>query len=136
MSDGFPHSRIEEASRFVTSSTSFDPLYLPPGSNPDLDSVARDNSLTNFMSHTAAHFQHAMTPPSPQIFTATSAYSLAGVLGVFLVAYIGSKVFLPEKARWQDRYTFIWLVSTSRIYLYPCWSKEAQSKGVYRHLTR
>ena len=46
------------------------------------------------------------------IFTKTSAYSLAGVLALGFIAYVGSKVFLPKNARWQDRYTFIWLVSS------------------------
>lgn len=46
------------------------------------------------------------------IFTKTSAFSLAGVLAVGVIAYVGSKVFLPKNARWQDRYTFIWLVSS------------------------
>jgi hypothetical protein len=45
------------------------------------------------------------------IFTKTSAYSLGGVVVVGLIAYIGSKIFLPKNARWQDRYTFVWLVN-------------------------
>lgn len=47
----------------------------------------------------------------PTIFTATSAYSLGGVVTLGLIAYIGSKAFLPKNARWQDRYTFVWLVN-------------------------
>jgi hypothetical protein len=49
---------------------------------------------------------------TPTIFTKTSAFSLAGVLALGVIAYVGSKVFLPKNARWQDRYTFIWLVSS------------------------
>ena len=45
------------------------------------------------------------------IFTKTSAYSLGGVLAIGIVAYIGSKSLLPRNARWQDRYTFVWLVN-------------------------
>jgi hypothetical protein len=49
--------------------------------------------------------------PPTHIFTETSAYSLGGVVTVGLVAYIGSKIFLLKNARWQDRYTFVWLVN-------------------------
>ena len=45
------------------------------------------------------------------IFTKTSAYSLGGVVAIGLIAYIGSKILLPKNARWQDRYTFVWLVN-------------------------
>ena len=48
---------------------------------------------------------------SPPIFTATSAYSLAFVSAVGVVAYLASKALLPKNARWQDRFTFVWLVS-------------------------
>ena len=48
---------------------------------------------------------------APTVFTETSAYSLGGVVAVGLIAYTGSKIFLPKNARWQDRYTFIWLVN-------------------------
>ena len=55
---------------------------------------------------------------SPTIFTKTSAFSLAGVAGVGFLAYLGANKFLPKNARWQDRFTFIWLVSTfSRVKL-------------------
>ena len=47
---------------------------------------------------------------APPIFTATSAYSLAFVASVGLVAYVAAKVLLPKDASWQDRFTFIWLV--------------------------
>ncbi|KAH9922849.1 Emopamil-binding protein [Epithele typhae] len=46
---------------------------------------------------------------SPPIFTATSAYSLAFVTGVGVLAYVASKALLPKTARWQDRFTFVWL---------------------------
>jgi hypothetical protein len=48
---------------------------------------------------------------APTIFTKTSAYSLGGVVTVGFIAYLGSKTFLPKNARWQDRYTFVWLVN-------------------------
>ncbi|TFK39032.1 Emopamil-binding protein [Crucibulum laeve] len=54
------------------------------------------------------------TPPS--IFTLTSAFSLGGVLLVGLIAYMGSKTLLPKNARWQDRYTFIWLAFDAMIH--------------------
>ena len=47
---------------------------------------------------------------TPEIFTKTSAISLAAVATLGLVAYIGSKYLLPKNARWQDRFTFIWVV--------------------------
>jgi len=53
---------------------------------------------------------------NPTIFTATSAYSLAGVALVGAVAYTGSKILLPRGARWQDRYTFIWLAFDAMIH--------------------
>jgi len=53
---------------------------------------------------------------SPTIFTATSAYSLAGVAGIGIIAYIGSKTLLPKHAKWQDRYTFIWLAFDALIH--------------------
>lgn len=51
---------------------------------------------------------------SPPIFTATSAYSLAFVSAVGVAAYVASKSLLPKNASWQDRVTFIWLVSSTR----------------------
>ncbi|KAL0961389.1 hypothetical protein HGRIS_006340 [Hohenbuehelia grisea] len=50
------------------------------------------------------------------IFTATSAYSLAGVAFVGTLAYIGANVLLPKNARWQDHYTFIWLAFDAMIH--------------------
>jgi len=50
-----------------------------------------------------------MSSAPPSIFTLTSAFSLAGIAGIALLAYNASKYLLPRNARWQDRYTFIWL---------------------------
>jgi len=43
------------------------------------------------------------------IFTETSAYSLAAVAMIGFTASTAANSFLEEKARWQDRLTFIWL---------------------------
>jgi len=56
-------------------------------------------------------------PPS-SVFTLTSALSLAGILLVCFIVYVGSKVFLPKTARWQDGYTFVWLVCIPARVLY------------------
>lgn len=45
------------------------------------------------------------------LFTATSAYSLAAVAAIGLVAYVAANVLLPKTASQKDRFTFIWLVS-------------------------
>lgn len=50
--------------------------------------------------------------PSPSVFTATSAYSLAGVAGIAVIATTAAGRLLPKDAPWQDRVTFIWLVRT------------------------
>ncbi|KIK04094.1 hypothetical protein K443DRAFT_676223 [Laccaria amethystina LaAM-08-1] len=50
------------------------------------------------------------------VFTATSAYSLGGVVLVGLIAYLGAKALLPNNASWQDRYTFIWLAFDALIH--------------------
>lgn len=50
--------------------------------------------------------------PSPSVFTATSAYSLAGVAGIAVIAKTAAGALLPRNAPWQDRVTFIWLVRT------------------------
>lgn len=61
------------------------------------------------LTHTCSrHFEMADTPT---IFTKTSAYSLGGVVAVGLIANVCSKIFLPKNAKWQDKYTFIWLVN-------------------------
>ncbi|KAF9046751.1 Emopamil-binding protein [Panaeolus papilionaceus] len=57
-----------------------------------------------------------MSSDLAQVFTKVSAFSLAGVLGVGTVAYLASKTFLPKNARWQDRYTFIWLAFDALIH--------------------
>lgn len=46
-----------------------------------------------------------------QVFTLTSAISLAGVAAIGLLATAGANILLPKNARCQDRFTFIWLVS-------------------------
>lgn len=51
------------------------------------------------------------TQEAPSIFTATSAVSLAGVLAAYLLASTAAQKFLPKNGRWQDKVTFIWLVS-------------------------
>ncbi|KAI0917313.1 hypothetical protein AcW1_007469 [Taiwanofungus camphoratus] len=50
------------------------------------------------------------------IFTETSAYSLAFVAVVGIVAYVSSKTLLPKGAKWQDRFTFIWLAFDAMIH--------------------
>ncbi|KAF8336742.1 Emopamil-binding protein [Amanita rubescens] len=57
-----------------------------------------------------------MSSAPPSIFTPTSAFSLAGVAGIALLAYTASKLLLPRNARWQDRYTFIWLAFDALIH--------------------
>jgi hypothetical protein len=53
---------------------------------------------------------------TPQLFTATSASSLGAVAAVGLIAYVGSKTLLPKHAKWQDRFTFIWLAFDAMIH--------------------
>ncbi|KAI0057795.1 Emopamil-binding protein [Artomyces pyxidatus] len=57
-----------------------------------------------------------MDAPAPSIFTLTSAYSLAGVLGIYAAAHTASRALLPAHARWQDRFTFIWLTFDALIH--------------------
>ncbi|KAL4250621.1 EBP family protein [Abortiporus biennis] len=52
----------------------------------------------------------------PTIFTATSAYSLAGVAVVATIASVTANTFLPKNARWQDRFTWIWLAFDAMIH--------------------
>ena len=47
---------------------------------------------------------------SPDIFTVTTVYALAAVIGIGVIAKIGSDVLLPKNASSKDRFTFIWLV--------------------------
>ncbi|KAF8264758.1 Emopamil-binding protein [Lactarius quietus] len=53
---------------------------------------------------------------APSVFTATSAYSLAGVAGIALVASTAARALLPKNAPWQDRVTFIWLTFDALIH--------------------
>lgn len=50
------------------------------------------------------------TEAGTQFFTATSAYSLAFVSAIGVVAYFSANVFLPKRATWLDRFTWIWMV--------------------------
>jgi hypothetical protein len=53
------------------------------------------------------------TPASmstPDIFTITTVYALAAVIGIGVIAKIGSDVLLPKNASSKDKFTFIWLV--------------------------
>jgi len=43
-------------------------------------------------------------------------FSLAGVLSIGILAYHASYVILPKDAKWQDRYTFIWLAFDALIH--------------------
>jgi len=45
------------------------------------------------------------------VFTATSAFSIAGVFGILAFAYVGLVKLLPKTASRTDRITFLWLVS-------------------------
>ena len=45
------------------------------------------------------------------VFTATSAFSIAGVFGALAFAYIGLVKLLPKTASRTDRIMFVWLVS-------------------------
>jgi len=58
-----------------------------------------------------------MSSQSPDIFTLTSAVSLAGVLAAGAVGTIAANKFLPKNARKQDRFTFIWLTFDGLIHL-------------------
>ena len=46
-----------------------------------------------------------------QIFTATSAFSIAGVFGALVFAYVGLVKLLAKTASRTERITFVWLVS-------------------------
>ena len=54
------------------------------------------------------------TTHSPAIFTEVSAYSLAAVAMIGYTASTAANAFLPKNARWQDRTTFVWLVSPTK----------------------
>jgi len=55
-------------------------------------------------------------PLSPSVFTTTSAYSLASVLCIAIIATRASRILLPRNAPWQDRVTFIWLTFDALIH--------------------
>ncbi|ESK95727.1 ebpl-prov protein [Moniliophthora roreri MCA 2997] len=55
---------------------------------------------------------------SPQIFTATSFFSLLGVTAIGLAAHVGSKTFLPKNASGKDRFTFVWLAFDAMIHFF------------------
>ena len=50
-------------------------------------------------------------------FTATSAFSIAGVFGALAFAYVGLVKLLPKTASRTDRVTFLWLVSNFNLNL-------------------
>ncbi|KAF8842185.1 Emopamil-binding protein [Paxillus ammoniavirescens] len=51
-----------------------------------------------------------------QIFTTTSAYSLAGVAAVGFIAVAAANTLLPKNVRSQDKFTFIWLAFDAMIH--------------------
>jgi hypothetical protein len=53
---------------------------------------------------------------SPPIFTAISLYSLSGVLGILITAYLASSALLPKNSGWRDRSTFVWLAFDALIH--------------------
>ena len=52
-----------------------------------------------------------MAETTAEIFTTTSAFSIAGVFGALAFAYVGLVKLLPKTASKTDRITFVWLVS-------------------------
>lgn len=46
-----------------------------------------------------------------EVFTTTSAFSIAGVFGALVFAYVGLVKLLPKNASKAERITFVWLVS-------------------------
>jgi hypothetical protein len=71
---------------------------------------------------------------APSIFTQTSAYSLAGVAGIGLLAHLGATALLPRNARWQDRFTFIWLVSAGYLRCVVDWLRCGGAGELWRRL--
>ena len=45
-------------------------------------------------------------------FTLTSALSLASLAAVAVLSSVCANALLPKNTRWQDKYTFIWMVSS------------------------
>nr|GAT60110.1 predicted protein [Mycena chlorophos] len=43
------------------------------------------------------------------VFTVTSAVSLAGVVALYVIASVAANALLPKNASWINRFTFIWL---------------------------
>jgi len=56
------------------------------------------------------------TQAAHSVFTATSAFSLAAVAGIAIVATTAARKLLPKNAPWQDRCTFIWLTFDALIH--------------------
>ncbi|KZT23475.1 Emopamil-binding protein [Neolentinus lepideus HHB14362 ss-1] len=56
------------------------------------------------------------TIPQAEFFTATSAYSLAAVVVIGLLANFGANTLIPRSAKWHDRATFIWLAFDAMIH--------------------
>ncbi len=52
-----------------------------------------------------------------ELFTMTSVYSLAGVVGILVVAQLGADRFLPKMSTKIDRFTWIWLAFDALIHL-------------------
>ncbi|KAH9953345.1 Emopamil-binding protein [Russula dissimulans] len=55
-------------------------------------------------------------PSPPSVFTTTSAFSLAGVAAIAIVATAAARTLLPNNARWQDRVAFVWLAFDALIH--------------------
>jgi hypothetical protein len=55
------------------------------------------------------------TEVAHQVFTATSAFSLAAVAGIAVIAETAARKLLPKNASWQNHYTFVWLVRNINI---------------------
>ena len=75
--------------------------------------VADDNAcLSTSLTFAIVSSKLTMADVEHSVFTETSAYSLAAVAMIGFTASTAANAFLPENARWQDRLTFIWLVSS------------------------
>ncbi|KAH8104530.1 Emopamil-binding protein [Cristinia sonorae] len=57
-----------------------------------------------------------MSTEPPSFFTATSAYSLAFVAVVAVVAWLSANALLPKNATKQDKFTWIWLAFDGMIH--------------------
>ncbi|KAJ3558686.1 hypothetical protein NM688_g772 [Phlebia brevispora] len=56
------------------------------------------------------------TETAVPFFTTTSAYSLAFVSSIAVVAYVSANAFLPKRSTSQDRFTWIWLTFDALIH--------------------